>query len=86
MPKNATPATQQYERIATLCRQSDPTCEARLLSDPESDHLKLRIMSGSTLAYESHDLRVDELENMSEAGLWNWLEHLSSRRIRRPAA
>jgi hypothetical protein len=86
MPKNSTLATQQYERIIALCRRSDPTCEMRLLSDPTSDFLKFRIMSGSTLVYESHDLRVGELDKMSEAELWNLLEHLSSRRIRRPAA
>lgn len=86
MPKNSTPATQQYERIVTLCKQSDPTCETRLLSDPESDYLKLRMISGSTLVYESHDLGGSELERMSEAELWNLLEQLSSRRIRCPAA
>jgi len=86
MPKNSTPATQQHERIVTLCKQSDPTCETRLLSDPESDYLKLRMISGSTLVYESHDLGVSELERMSEAELWNLLEHMSSRRIRCPAA
>lgn len=53
MPKNSTPATQQYGRIVTLCKQSDPTCEMRLLSDPGSDYLKLRMMSGSTLVYET---------------------------------
>jgi len=86
MPKNSTPATQQYERIVTLCKQSDLTSEMRLLSDPGSDYLKLRMMSGSTLVYESHDLGVSELEKMSEGKLWNLLEHLSSRRIRCPAA
>lgn len=86
MPKNSRPTTQQYERIVTLCKQSDPSCEMRLLSDPGSDYLKLRMMSGSTLVYESHDLGVSDLEKMSEGELWNLLEHLSSRRIRCPAA
>jgi hypothetical protein len=86
MPKNSTPATQQYERMVALCRQSEPVCETWLLSDRESNYLKLRVMSGTTLVYESHDLRVGDLEKMSEDELWSLLEHLSSRRIRRPAA
>jgi len=86
MPKNSTPATQQYERILALCRQSEPVCETWLLSARESNYLKLRVMSGSTLVYESHDLWVSDLEKMSEDALWSLLEHLSSRRIRRPAA
>lgn len=86
MPKNSTPATRQYERIVALCRQSDSMSETRLLRDRGSDYLKLRVMSGSILVYESHDLRVCELEKMSEDELWSLLEHLSSRRIRRPAA
>jgi hypothetical protein len=86
MPKNSTPATQQYERIVALCRQSEPMCETWLLSDRESSYLKLRMMSGSTLVYESHHLQVGELEKMSADELWSLLEHLSSRRIRRPAA
>ena len=80
MPKNSTPATQQYERIVAPCRQSEPVCETWLLSDRESNYLKLRVMSGSTLLYESHDLRVGDLEKMSEDELWSLLEHLSSRR------
>jgi hypothetical protein len=62
MAKNSTPATQQYERIVALCRQSEPVCETWLLSDRESNYLKLRVMSGSALVYESHDLRVGDLE------------------------
>jgi len=79
--RHATVRTNSY-----TVQQSDPTCEMRLLSDPGSDYLKLRMMSGSTLVYESHDLGVSELEKMSEGKLWNLLEHLSSRRIRCPAA
>ena len=65
MPQNSeeTPATQQYKRILALCRQSEPVCETWLLSDRESNYLKLRMMSGSTLVYESHHLQVGELES-----------------------
>jgi hypothetical protein len=76
----------QLERVTDFCRESEANCEVTLLSDPSSEFLKFIVRYGSTTLYESHDFRASDLAAMSDDALWNHLEQLSNRRIRRPAA
>jgi hypothetical protein len=85
MVERTVSARKQFERIAQFCRQSDPLCELVLMSEPDSLVLKFSVRSGIKVLYESHALDVSELTTMSDHELWELLEHLSNRRIQRPA-
>src|SRR5215472_10774779 len=74
----------QFDRIAGLCAQSVTSPEILLLSDPDSAFLKFQVKSFARTVYESDDLSVSELAAMSNDELWDLLEHLSHRHIRRP--
>ncbi len=73
-------------RLAELCSQSAPNCEVKIAASSVPGHIRLKVLDGGiAILNPDFDIPVAEWSAKSCDQLWDTLESISNRRIRRPA-
>lgn len=82
---NAMSALQLHVRLAGLCQKSAPNCEAKIAPSSVPDHFRLKVTDGDVVILSpDFDIPINQWSAKSEEELWDLLESISNRRIRRP--
>lgn len=85
--KNVASALHLYKRLAELCGKSAPDCQVKIAPSHLPGHSRLKVSdAGVDILTPDFDIPVAEWSAKSDDQLWDILESLSNRRIRRPIA
>lgn len=71
-------------RIQKLCKEAAPSCEVEVIPD-ETGKFRIRVLdAGVTVVHPDFLLDANQLAAQSDDRLWDFLERISNRLLRRP--